>query len=128
MHQLAWPIPEARERANRGLDRASVLPRKPGDRIGDEHIDGAEFHTGGSGRVHRHVRQQIDRMLLKNCGALFPAVGLEILLDRLAIVAAVDTSVIAKRAHSLEMRENSSRTLGRFGFSQDERRIGRRNG
>ena len=100
--------------------------RKAGDRIGDENVDCVELDAGRCRCLERHIGQEIDRMFLKNGGALFPRVRLEIPLDRLAIVAKLDTGIVIERPQSLEMRENLFGAPGGFGLAELEGRIGGR--
>ena len=65
-------------------------------------------------------------MFLENGGAFFPECGLKIPVDRLAIIPKLDAGIVVERPQSLEMREDRSGTLGRFGLGQLEGRIGGR--
>ena len=75
--------------------------RKPGDRVGHDHVDRIETDAGGFRRLDGHLFQKIERMFLKCRGAFFPAMRLEIPLDRLAIVTALDAGIVVKLAKSV---------------------------
>ena len=47
--------------------------RKPGDRIGHDHVDRIETDTGRFGRFHGHLFQEIECVPMKRLGTLLPA-------------------------------------------------------
>src|SRR5580704_3037069 len=98
---------------------------KPGDRIGDENVDCLERDAGRRRCLERHIRQEIERMLLEYGSAFLPGVRLEIPLDRLAIVAQLDAGIVVERPQTLQMRENLFGAARRFGLAELEGRIGR---
>ena len=91
---------------------------EPGDRIGDENVDCVERDAGRRRCLERHIGQEIERMLLKDGGAFFPGVRLEIPLDRLAIVAQLDAGIVVERPQTFQMRENLLGAARRFGLAE----------
>ena len=87
--------------------------RKSGDCVRDKDVDRIEPDPGCRRRLERHLRQKIESMLLKRSRALFPAMRLEIPIDRLAIVANARCRCYRKASTDLSGGEKSLWRAGR---------------
>jgi hypothetical protein len=97
-----------------------------GHRVGHEHVDRVQSDTGGGRRLDGYLLQEVERVLLKRGGAFLPAMRLEVPVDRLAIVAQLDTGIIVERPQRLEMRVKLPGPCRGLGLRQFEGRIGGR--